>query len=270
MNTTLAISSATLLAGLALALPFPTPTAAPPSSAAHQEVPSIVVEGVGRAPITGASTLHLRARVEATTEIAAETLADFLEARRRATEAFEGLGLEGLQVLGRGLGVEHHAPMEAGNEMGMVMMGMDAGGFEGVRYSEELDVLVPGFGALDDEARRELLGRALDVGLDAGVTFISSQSNPQLAILARIYGGSEEAAGAPMASLTHDDRGPEDAALAAALDEAHARARSIADHTGREVGDVRRVEVVSISSELAALTSGGQVHASVKVTYELR
>lgn len=139
-----------------------------------------------------------------------------------------------------------------------------------MRYREELEVRVPGFGALGDDARREQLGRILDIGLDAGVELVSAPHDPQAAMFIRLYGGEEQTGDRPMASLVADDRGPEDAAIAAAFADALARAEVLAAHAGRAVGEVHRLELVGVSAEPGAVTSGSVVRAVVKVTWYLR
>ncbi len=239
----------------------------PTTLAATNDRDAVVVTAVGEADLIG-DELVLRTLVTEESDVAADALDAFVDARRRAIAAFTATGIEGLEIRGLGMRITYNAPVEEQNNRGVMMMGMEMDIFEGVRCSEDLEIAVSGLAGRSDDDWRTLVASLVDAALDAGVVLPEGEMNPQLALMMRLYGG-EVPESIELASVGGGRAAAEQGAFAGAMREARRRAQAIASETGRSLGEVRRVETLEVAADSAVLTYGGRVRVELRVEFVL-
>ena len=200
---------------------------------------TLSVQGIATVPLSP-TTLELSVVVQSKAEIAADALAAFQEARRRAVEAFEELGVEGLTVRGGGSQVHYGKPLgeqEGVNPGRHVAPGVEV--LEGTRFWEILTVEVTGIRELDEGGRGAVVASLLDVAADQGVGILGANANPwgnQPPVYS--YGGE-----IPVRYRCDDREALEEEVVSLALADAQRRAEEIARLRGLTPLSVGNVNV---------------------------
>lgn len=205
----------------------------------------ITVSGSGSASMEP-DKMIVRVIVQGESEVASDALAQFNSARARAVEAFEKLGVEGLAVEGEGARID--AGIAGGmNQVFMVGPGGNENGpVTKVHVKETLRLNVPGIGALSPKQRTETAAKLLDAAKDAGLKLLADANAMNVAQAVFTMGGAT----APKASglisfVPKDAQKAETAAFKAALEEARKKAGALAELSGRKLGQIQSVQVVS-------------------------
>ena len=218
------LSALALTGALALGLSFSSQDQAPNRR--------ITVRGSATVPLDG-DVLELRLVVTGEGELASDAHGVFSTNRARTIEAFNALGIEGLEVQGLGRALAYEPPEKAGDAGNQrVYYGNGVVHIDGAQYWEVLLVTVPGQAALDAETRGDVLAQVVDAAVDNGVELLGGQRLPENRASARFgYAGD-----APAQYLPADRAAVERRAYLAAIENARNLARELAAAEGGAVG----------------------------------
>lgn len=267
MNTRIA-SSATLLvvaAGFAFALD---PAALPPTTTSQSAASNTVTVSATGKVVVDATYLKMATAIKGNAEVAGEAIANFAQARTRTLSGLQGSDLDGLELVSKGLEIDHMEEPETNQMNGFVTMGAPGGAETpkpGVTCSESIELRFRPAG--DAQAQRAQAAQAIDLALELGLALeTKSVANP--------YFFDASAAQASEGTLSgqlsvESKAAAESAAQAAAMDRARALAKNLAELSGRKLGGVSSVTLSSLATKWNGIGAGVQVSAELAVTFEL-
>jgi uncharacterized protein len=222
----------------------------------------IRVSGSGEVDVP-AATLVLQGRLEAKAELPGDALKKFADARRRAVEKLETAEIENLEIRGEGFSVKIGVP---GQQGGVVFMGgrnqPDTIEPE-ITAGEMLVVSVPGFGALEAQAQRVLLGDLMDTMKSAGVSFVVPSNNRNF-----VSRSNQVNAKNPGVYFRPADRKKlETEAYRRALADARDRAERLAELSGVKLGPVTSIVAVKGAPPVLSDEQVSKRVVDLQVTY---
>ncbi len=232
-----------VLAGLALS--------AGPQAVAQLPSPSPNLEGFTVAGKGAAGSkpnrLEIDMEISASSEMTADVIVKYRDAKKRIQDAFNTLKLKDVTVEEKALGVDQKG--QAFNPYMMDTPPAKRGKVE-VQLSRKLIVQCGNIRDMDEEAVLQLVGKLLDVAQDAGAKVGPQNDNNSY----YYYRYSNNNNG--LVRFILDDFGAlEEKAYAAAITDARTRATRLAKLSGVELGPVAGVREVAIPGEKASSTS---------------
>jgi uncharacterized protein YggE len=198
----------------------------------------ITVTGKGTASALP-NRLEIDLQVSAASELSADAIVKYRDAKKRLEDAFATLKLPNVAVEERALAVDqkgqtyspYYSEMPAANK-----------GKVEVQLSRKLVVSCKEIGKLDEEALLQLVARLLDVAQDAGAKVgDSTEYNPYIGR----YGGNN----ALVRFILEDFDALQDKAYEAAISEAKSRAARLAKLSGVALGRVAGVRELKLPGE---------------------
>ena len=222
--------------------------AVPPDAARAQNGPSegtsgniagITVRGEGTASARP-NRFEIELSISAASELTADAIVKYRDARRRVLDAFEALKLENVGVEERGLLVG-----EKGTEFNPYYGGMPQSNSRTraeVQLSRKLVVRASEIREMDEEVVLQLVGRLLDVAQDAGAQVGSGSPNS----FNYYYGYPQQSGGGLVRFVLEGYDELLDRAFEAAIDDARTRAERLAKLGGVELGAVLGVRELSV------------------------
>lgn len=232
---------------------------------------SISVDGKGTATLKPQS-LVVRVIVEGEAEIASDALAQFNSARARAQEAFEKLGLEGLEVKGEGPKIDAGI---SGQNNNVFVFGGGGGNENGpvtkVNVKETMRLKVPNIADMTPKARTETAARILDAAKDAGLKLVTSAES--IAAMQMIYtpGGQRAEKGEGLISFVPAE--PEKAetqAFKGAIADARKKAQALAELSGRKLGNVTSIQVTSRKQTADQNAQALKIEVNLRVVFAMQ
>lgn len=188
--------------------------------------------------------LEIELEISATSEMSADVIVKYREARKRLQEAFATLKLSNVSVDEKALAVD-----QKGQTFNPYMGEMSAPkrGKVEVQLTRKLVVRCNEIREMDEEAILQLVARLLDVAQDAGAK-VGSQGNPMMAY----YYGYPMGDNGLVKFILDDFEAVEEKAYAEAVADARARAARLAKLNGVDLGPVLGVREVVVPGERSA------------------
>ncbi|MCA9320984.1 MAG: SIMPL domain-containing protein [Planctomycetes bacterium] len=205
----------------------------------------------GKASINVKPTrVEFRGRLSSTSELAADAITKFNQARRRSLEAIAGLEMPNLRA--EGLGLRFSLQVAGGNDANAFMM--DVGGGEPpeieVALRETVLVTLTGIDTVDSEALLAAMAKIVDTMQKSGLSLMPANDD-----LASVYFGFNPMATArskeavePITLHVADRATLEQQAFEAAVADARQRATQLATLCGVGLGKPRSVKVNGLTS----------------------
>ncbi len=231
-----------VLAALALTGVTDLARAQPPGSgagAANPNLEGFTVAGKGAAGARP-NRLEIDLEVSAASEMTADVIVKYRDAKKRIQEAFTALKLGNVTVEERALAVD-----QKGQAFNPYMMDMPAArrGKVEVQLTRKLVIHCANIREMDEEALLQLVARLLDVAQDAGAKVGgSTEFNPY----AYRYGSQNHGL---VRFILDDFDALQEKAYQAAIDDSRARAGRLAKLSGVELGPVAGVREVLVPGE---------------------
>ena len=194
--------------------------------------------------------MEIELDVTAASELTADAIVKYRDAKKRLQEAFAALKLANVSVEERGLLVDQKG--QAYNPYMFMDSGPSRKGKIEVQLSRKLVVTCINLRTMDEEAVLQLVARLLDVAQDAGGK-IGGQSdvNPYM------YRYNPQSTSGLVRFVLDDFEAIQEKAYQAAVDDARARAGRLARLSGLELGRVAGVREVSVPGEKAQGEAAG-------------
>lgn len=203
------------------------------------ELNGFTVAGKGTAAAKP-NRLEIDLEVSAASELSADAIVKYRDAKKRLEEAFAALKLPNVAVEERALAVDQKGQMV--NPYYMEMPVARKGKIE-VQLSRKLVVTCKDVRALDEESLLQLVAKLLDVAQDAGAKVGgTSDYNPY-------YGRYGNGGNALVRFILDDFDTLQDKAYQAAIADAKSRAARLAKLSGVEVGRVAGVREIRVPGE---------------------
>lgn len=229
----------------------------------------ITVSGTGSVT-TEPDRMIVRVTVQGEAEVASDALAQFNSARARAVEAFKKLGIEGLTVEGEGAKIDAGI---AGNVNQVFMIGgggNQSGPVTKVHVKETLRLDVPAIGAQSPKQRTETAAKILDTAKDAGLKLVTSNQNPNVVQNIWTPGGTQTPKPTGLISfIPKNMEQAETAAFKAALEASSKKAKALADLSGRQLGRVQSIQVVSRKQSADQNAQAIKMEVTLKVVFSM-
>ncbi len=221
------------------------------AQAAQEAGIAVVGRGTAEARPTAVTIVS---RVTAEAPLAADAVVKFRDAKRRAIEAMEGAGIDGLSIEGGGFSIDSTITQQ---QMQMIWQGQPQPQLDTqVRVSELLTITLAGVGELDETALIEHIMKTLDVAKDAGLVTGAAMSHQGQPFM---WGQQMDTS---LATFTIDNPDATKAsAYESAVADARAQAQRLADLAGVKLGPIVAIE------ETAAGTGGPQISAMYFYNY---
>jgi len=229
----------------------------------------ISVDGLGKASLTP-KTLIVRVIVEGEAEIASDALAQFNSARARATEAFQKLGINDLEVKGEGPKID--AGVSGGNQNVFVFNGggNENGPVTKVNVRETLRLRVPDIGKMTPKARTETAAKILDSAKKAGLKLISAaQSLAAMQMMYTPQGMKTEKGEGLISFIPAEPEKAETQAFKNAINDAKKKAQALADVSGRKLGVVTSIQVLSRKQTADQNAQTLKIEVSLRVVFAM-
>ena len=185
--------------------------------------------------------LEIDLQISASSEMTADVIVKYRDAKKRLSEAFATLKLPDVSVEERALTVDQKG--QAYNPYMMEMPAAKRGKVE-VQLTRKLVVQCGNIRAMDEEALLQLVGKLLDVAQDAGAK-VGQPVDPN----AYYYGRYSNNANGLIRFILDDFDALQDQAYQAAIDDARRRAGRLARLSGVELGPVAGVREVFVPGE---------------------
>lgn len=195
----------------------------------------IVVQGAGQAKARP-TQVEIQASISGEAEIASDATVKFRDARKRALAAIEALKNPDLKVESAGISVNQ--PMDA-NQQQMMMQGRSGGGAvkQKVQVAENSKIVLANVDKLTPEALLEMVLKIVDTAKDAGFQIGPGAASNYYEIQARMG-----AANSIVSFKIPDTAALRDQAYQAAIEDAKAKARKLADLAGVKLGRVISIQ----------------------------
>jgi uncharacterized protein YggE len=192
----------------------------------------ILVQGSGEAK--GKPTeVEITATLSGDSELAADAIVKFHDAKKKALAAIEALKNPNLTVVAEGIAID--TPVDANAQM-MAMRGQAVPPTQKVEVQETSRLVLKNVDKLDADALMEQVLKVVDVAKDAG--FVIGASSGQSIYEIQRNGGQ----GTPIVVFKLPDaEALRDEATKAAVEDAKARAQKVADLAGVKLGRVQSV-----------------------------
>ena len=185
--------------------------------------------------------LEIDLQISASSEMTADVIVKYRDAKKRLSEAFATLKLPDVSVEERALTVDQKG--QAYNPYMMEMPAAKRGKVE-VQLTRKLVVQCGNIRAMDEEALLQLVGKLLDVAQDAGAK-VGQPGDPNSYYYYR-YGNNSNGL---IRFILDDFDALQDQAYQAAIDDARKRAGRLARLSGVELGPVAGVREVVVPGE---------------------
>jgi len=213
-----------------------------------QAEPRLKTHGVGEATIRP-SKVTLITSVSGSGQLASDAIVKFRDAKRRATEAFEELGIEGLALEGQGMALHSAYDQQTINMLQQrrwnpEMATTDVEVKPQIIVTEKIKVVITGIDQLEQDALLDVLVKLVETVADAGL----SVGGIDPAVMANYGYGNQ-----PMSLFAFEVEDAE-AALAEARKAAVADARKRAESMSRAIG-VQLGPIVSVSESVVTGSS---------------
>jgi len=206
-----------------------------------------VADGLDGFTVTGKGTasalpnrLEIDLEVSAASELSADAIVKYRDAKKRLEDAFATLKLPNVAVEERALAVDQKG--QAYSPYYMEMPAANKGKVE-VQLSRKLVVSCKDIGKLDEESLLQLVARLLDVAQDAGAKIgNATEYNPY-------YGRYGNGSNALVRFILDDFDALQEKAYEAAIVDAKARATRLAKLSGTAVGRVAGVRELKVPGD---------------------
>ena len=202
-------------------------------------IAGITVNGEGTASARP-NRFEIELSISAASELTADAIVKYRDARRRVLEAFEALKLENVGVEERGLLVDRKG-VEFNPYYGGMSQPNDRTRAE-VQLSRKLVVQASEIREMDEEVVLQLVGRLLDVAQDAGAQVGSGSPNMRN----YYYGYPQQGGGGLVRFVLEGYDALLERAYEAAIADARSRAERLAKLGGVELGAVLGVRELSV------------------------
>lgn len=190
------------------------------------------------------NALEIELQVAAASELTADAIVKYRDARKRLEIAFSALKLENVRVLEQGLLVDQKAAVASP----YYYDSPPARGKSEVQLSRRLIVRCDRIGGMDEEAVMQLVARLLDVAQDAGGQVGPSPSNNNT-----YYYDGYPRSNPPLVQFVLDDFQPlEQKAYEQAMNDARTRATRLATISGVTLGPVVSARETVVPGESAS------------------
>lgn len=234
-----------VMAALTLLAAFSCPAQAQIVESGGGNLDGFTVAGKGTAGAKP-NRLEIDLEISAASELTADAIVKYRDAKKRLEDAFAALKLPNVAVEERALAVEQKGQMY--NPYYMDMPPARKGKVE-VQLSRKLVVTCKDIRALDEESLLQLVAKLLDVAQDAGAKVGGpSDYNPY-------YGRYGNSNNGLVHFILDDFDALQDKAYQAAVGDAKARAARLAKLSGVEVGRVAGVREIRVPGEAASPSS---------------
>ena len=201
--------------------------------AADEPVLGISVAGSGEV-MAQPNLLEIQLSTSGSAELSGDALIKYREATKRTMDAFTQLGVPGLRIAQRGLGIQSQDVGEA------QARGIGDGGQPGkvdVNISGDLRLSLPGIDKMSEDEVTDIISKLLDAARDSGASLAGNAGNQ---MFARMYGQQLSSSVVTFVVANLDEY--RERAYQEAFQQARTRAKRLADLSGAKLGPVISIQ----------------------------